>query len=188
MKTAILIMMLGVAPAAYAQSSPPQISDQDVKTYWLLFQKLQHSVEDPGGTLAVLRPSGMSEVGAAEFSRFALQALDDHLRAVNERMVGMCQHQEALKASRNAFADALDQNKTASEAMKRALVANLGVGLTAEDEEKVRTWALIADQPTIYEFPDIGQLIRSGQTDHVRGVEKTCERVAAAPPAGAAQT
>lgn len=173
-----LLLIMLATPAAFAQSAKPQLSDEEVEEYWLMLQGVQHSVDDPGGTLRFLRQSGMSEAGAETFSQFALQGLADHLRAARERMARMCENQTALKASRIAFADALDENKAASAADKRALVSNIGVGLTAEDEEKLRSWTLAKARPLQIETRDIGQWIRSGQSDHVRGVEMACASAA----------
>jgi hypothetical protein len=177
--TVVLTAALSFAASVFAQAPSSEVNTEDVEKYWLLFWGVKHAEQDPGGSVAFLRQSGMSQRGAEDFAKFALQALEDDYIADKRRLEKMCQQREALKASRHAFADALQRNQDEAEKTKRGLVANLGLVLDHDDELKLRTWTLNTARPVALRRPDLFHLIRSGQTNHARGVEKACPANAA---------
>jgi len=182
MKTVMVIALLALAPITSAQVAAPAINDEDLEKLWFLFVGVKETQNDRGGSQGFLQQSGISDDGAEEFGRYALRSLEDMDRAQTIQAGELCAKKEELKASRNAFADHLERNRNEFKATRISLVQNLGLVLSEDDEQKLRTWALAQPSPKLVSPPmDIVDAIRAGMTDHAKGIENACKKAVEAP-------
>ena len=158
MKVLIVVALLAAVSASFAQGTR-EMSEDEFDRYWFLFLPPLPRAE----RIQFLSQSGMSETGVEELTRYLERSWKDMERFWKASSDDICANLNKYKRSRDAFADKYVREDAEELALKKALIANIPIVLSVDDEVRLRAWLPTIDMPTKAEMPmSVVDLIRFG--------------------------